>query len=161
MSTIDSSKFRHVLGHFPTGVTVVSADPGDGPVGMAVGSFTSVSLDPPLVAFLPAKTASAWPGIERAGHFCVNILSDEQAEVSGVFSSQAEDRFGQVKWDHGTTGAPIIHNCLAWIDCEIEAVYEGGDHWIVLGRVIDLEAAEEGGPLLFFRGGYGRHEPLD
>jgi len=161
MSTIDSSKFRHVLGHFPTGVTVVSADAGDGPVGMAVGSFTSVSLDPPLVAFLPAKSASAWPGIEKAGHFCVNVLSDAQADVSGVFSAKVEDRFAEVDWRTAATGAPVIDKCLAWIDCEIEAVHEGGDHWIVVGRVVELEAAETGGPLLFFRGGYGRHEPLD
>lgn len=160
MSTIDSSTFRHVLGHFPTGVTIVSADPGDGPVGMAVGSFTSVSLDPPLVAFLPAKTASAWPGIESAGHFCVNILSDAQADLSGVFSSKGEDRFAGVEWETAITGAPVISGCLAWIDCEIEAVYEGGDHWIVLGRVVELEAAPDGAPLLFFKGGYGRHEPL-
>lgn len=161
MSTIDSSKFRHVLGHFPTGVTVVSADPGDGPVGMAVGSFTSVSLDPPLVAFLPAKTASAWPGIEKAGHFCVNVLAENQADLSGVFSSKIEDRFAGVEWTTAATGAPVITGCLAWIDCEIEAVYEGGDHWIVLGRVNDMDATEDGGPLLFFRGGYGRHESLD
>lgn len=161
MSSIDPSKFRHVLGHFPTGVTVVAADPGDAPVGMAVGSFTSVSLDPPLVAFLPAKTASAWPGIEAAGHFCVNVLGEDQADVSGLFSSKVEDRFASVDWSPGATGAPVIDGCLAWIDCEIETVYEGGDHWVVLGRVVGMDASGDGGPLLFFRGGYGRHEPLD
>jgi 3-hydroxy-9,10-secoandrosta-1,3,5(10)-triene-9,17-dione monooxygenase reductase component len=161
MSTIDSSQFRHVLGHFPTGVTVVTAHPDEGPVGMAVGSFTSVSLDPPLVAFLPGKNASAWPGIEAAGHYCVNILSAEQADLSGVFSSKVEDRFANVDWTTASTGAPVIAGSLAWIDCEIEAVYEAGDHWIVLGRVVELDASEDGAPLLFFKGGYGRHEPLD
>ena len=156
---VDEAHFRQVLGHFPTGVTVVTAMNDGTPVGLAVGSFTSVSLDPPLVLFCPAKTSSSWNHIERAGAFCVNILGENQEDVSRVFAGKGEDKFQGLGWKMGAVGAPIINDVLAWIDCRIETVHDGGDHHLVVGRVKELGIGHEGRPLVFFRGGYGRFEP--
>jgi 3-hydroxy-9,10-secoandrosta-1,3,5(10)-triene-9,17-dione monooxygenase reductase component len=154
---VDTARFRQVLGHFPTGVTVVTATTGDGPVGLAVGSFFSVSLDPPLVAFCAAKTSASYPKIEAAGHFVVNVLAEDQEDISRVFASKGIDKFAGIGYRPSPGGgAPVLSGVLAWVDCEIDAVHEAGDHWIVVGRVLDLEVVHEGGPLIFYRGGYGR-----
>jgi 3-hydroxy-9,10-secoandrosta-1,3,5(10)-triene-9,17-dione monooxygenase reductase component len=154
---VDSARFRQVLGHFPTGVTVVTAASPQGPAGLAVGSFFSVSLEPPLVAFCAAKTSSSYPKIEAEGQFAVNILADDQEDVCRVFASKAEDKFAGIGYRPAPrTGAPLLADVLAWIECGIDAVHEAGDHWIVVGRVLDLDVVHEGGPLIFFRGGYGR-----
>ncbi len=152
----DTAKFRQVLGHFPTGVTVVTAMNDGTPVGMAIGSFASLSLEPGQVLFCPAKTSSSWPKIEAAGTFCANILADDQEDVSRVFASKAEDKFAEIGWRRSGNGSPIIEGVLAYIDCTISNVLDGGDHQIVVGTVQDLEVRHEGGPLVFFRGGYGR-----
>lgn len=152
----DSAKFRQVLGHFPTGVTVVTAAPEEGPVGMSVGSFCSVSLEPPLVAFFAAHTSSSWPGIKAAGSFCVNILSEDQEDMSRRFAGTEENKFEGVGWTPAGSGAPLLDGVLAWIDCDIDSVTDAGDHVCVMGRVRDLEIGQDGAPLLFFRGGYGR-----
>lgn len=152
----DSAKFRQVLGHFPTGVTVITAAPDSGPVGLAVGSFASVSLDPPLVAFFPDKGSSSWPLIEAAGTFCVNILAEDQEDVCRRFASKGDDKFAGLGWRPAGSGAPRLDGVLAWIDCDIDSVVEAGDHFCVMGRVRDLEVGHNGAPLLFFRGGYGR-----
>ncbi len=160
-AAFDSGKFRTVLGHFLSGVTVVTAiDPETKrPVGMAVGSFTSVSLDPPLVAFLPGRTASAWAAIKASGSFCVNMLAVDQESVSRVFSSKAEDRFEGLGWAPTShSSSPRLEGALAWIDCEIDAIHEAGDHLIVIGAVKGLDVSGEGGPLAYYRGGYGRFE---
>ena len=157
----DSALYRQVLGHFPTGVTVITAiGPDDNPVGLAVGSFTSVSLDPPLVAFCPDKKSSSWPKIRDAGVFCVNILADDQEQICRVFASKGDDKFKGIGWKSGATGSPVLSDVLAWIDCEIDAVHDAGDHEIVVGRVRELEVARENGPgpLVFYRGGYGHFE---
>jgi 3-hydroxy-9,10-secoandrosta-1,3,5(10)-triene-9,17-dione monooxygenase reductase component len=157
-SVVDAARYRQVLGHFPTGVTVITARSDDGPAGLCVGSFTSVSLDPPLVAFCAGDLSSSYPRIEAAGHFCVNILAEDQEEIARVFASKADDKFAGIGWRPSVaTGAPVINGVLAWIDCEIDAIHEAGDHWIVVGRVLDLEIGHEGGPLVFFRGGFGRY----
>jgi flavin reductase (DIM6/NTAB) family NADH-FMN oxidoreductase RutF len=154
---IEAAHFRQVLGHFPTGVTVITAAPDGKPVGLAVGSFFSVSLEPPLVAFCPDKTSSSWPRIEETGSFCVNILAEDQEEVCRVFASKGTDKFATIGWKPTGTGSPLINDVLAWIDCDIEAVHDAGDHMIVVGRVLELGLGRhEGGPLLFYRGGYGR-----
>lgn len=153
---IDSAKFRQVLGHFPTGVTVVTTAAEGGPAGMAIGSFTSVSLDPPLVAFLPARTSGSWPLIRAAGVFCVNVLAEDQEHLSRVFAGKGDNKFEGVGWCPGPTGSPVLDGVLAWIDCRIDAVHEAGDHDIVLGRVVELSVAREAGPLVFYRGGYGK-----
>jgi 3-hydroxy-9,10-secoandrosta-1,3,5(10)-triene-9,17-dione monooxygenase reductase component len=157
-STVDGARFRQVLGHFPTGVTVITAITDSGPVGLAVGSFFSVSLDPPLVAFCAGKSSTSYPKIAEVGHYCVNVLADEQEDICRVFASKADNKFATIGWRPSpVTGAPVINDVLAWIDCDIHAVHEAGDHYIVLGRVHELEVGHEGGPLVFFRGGYGRY----
>jgi len=160
MTPFDSAEFRRVLGHYPTGVTVVTGVENGSPVGLAIGSFGSVSLDPPLVMFCPGKSSNSWPVIEASGSFCVNVLADDQAALSSLFAGRDPDKFAGVAWSTRATGSPVIDGCLAWIDCTIETVHEGGDHWIVLGRVADLGVSRpETGPLIFFKGGYGAVAP--
>jgi flavin reductase (DIM6/NTAB) family NADH-FMN oxidoreductase RutF len=152
-AAFDSSSFRHV--HFATGVAVITAITPSGPVGMAVSSFTSVSLEPPLVAFLPDKSSTSWPKIRGAGVFCVNILSAGQEELCAQFARKGIDKFAGVPWRPAPSGAPILEGGMAWIDCELTQTFESGDHFIAIGRVVQLEAAEYGVPLVFFQGGYG------
>jgi 3-hydroxy-9,10-secoandrosta-1,3,5(10)-triene-9,17-dione monooxygenase reductase component len=156
---IDAAHFRTVLGHFPTGVTVVTAMGDDGPAGLAVGSFFSVSLHPPLVGFCPNKASSNWPAIKAAGVFCVNILAEDQEDLCRVFAAKGGDKFSGIGWHPSSTGSPRLNDVLAWIDCEIDAVHDAGDHEVCIGRVreLDVERHREG-PLVFFRGGYGRFE---
>lgn len=158
---IPSQQFREVLGQYPTGVCVVTASPPDGDsAGFVVGSFTSVSLDPPLVAFFPDKKSTSWPKIATAGHFCVNILAADQEHLCRQFASKAEDKFAGVESRSAGSGAPILSGVVAWIDCTLESVAEAGDHYSVLGRVRELQIETGTLPLLFFQGGYGRFAPL-
>ncbi|MBA2281047.1 MAG: flavin reductase family protein [Acidimicrobiia bacterium] len=158
---IDPTLYRRTLGTYPTGVVIVSADAEDGPVGLAIGSFTSVSLDPPLVGFLPGKGSTTWPKIETTGAFCVNILAADQLSVCKAFSSKDGDRYASTPWRTEVSGAPVIEGVLSWIDCSIEAVEDAGDHWWVTGRVLALaNARDDVGPLQFFRGAYGDFSPL-
>ena len=155
----DGAKFRQVLGHFATGVTVITAVDGGAPVGLAVGSFASLSLDPPLVLFCPGNQSSSWPKIRAAGSFCANILASDQEHVCRIFATKEPDKFASIGWSRTvSTGSPRIDGVLAWIDCTIEDILPGGDHEIVVGRVQDLDARDAHGPLVFFRGGYGRFE---
>lgn len=157
---IDGQLFRRVLGNYPTGVTVVTAIGEDGnPAGMAVGSFTSVSLDPPLVAFLPTKASTSFPKIRTATSFCVNVLAADQEPLSRVFATRGGDKFAGVRWSRTGSGAPRIDGVAAWIDCEFESVQEAGDHYLVIGRVRELDSDGERLPLVFFQGGYGRFSP--
>jgi flavin reductase (DIM6/NTAB) family NADH-FMN oxidoreductase RutF len=157
--SFDSAHFRTVLGHFATGVTVVTATGRDGPVGLAVGSFTSVSLEPPLVAFCPDRRSTSWPSIRHAGVFCVNILAEDQEDLCRVFAAKGGDKFAGVGWQPVGSGSPRLHDVVAWIDCDLEAVHDAGDHEICVGRVRELEVERrDDGPLVFYRGGYGRFE---
>ena len=149
-------EFRDALGHFATGITVITAMDGDQPVGLAANSFTSVSLDPPLVLFCAAKTSSTWPRIERARSFAVNILDDAQEDVCRIFATPSEDRFSQVSWHPSPSGSPLLDDVHAFLDCVLHEVHDGGDHWIVVGRVIDMGLEADAGPLLYYRGKYGR-----
>ena len=158
--SIDPKHFRDVLGCYPTGVCVVTAAAQDGSrSGMVVGSFTSISLDPPLVGFFPDKKSTSWPRIAATGHFCVNILAADQVQHSSRFASRIADKFEGI--DHRLTpnGQPLLDNVLAWIDCSIESVTEIGDHFLIVGAVRSLEKRDDGTPLLFFRGGY--HDIVD
>jgi len=150
----DPATMRTVMGHFATGVAVITATHDGEPVGLAANSFTSVSLDPPLVLFCVATSSSTWPRIEAAGRFCVNFLGEDAEQTCRVFASPG-DRFAQVAWHPGVTGAPVLDDALAYADCETEAIHAGGDHVIVVGRVVEL-GHREGKPLCFYRGGYGR-----
>lgn len=153
-SGIDSARFRAVLGNFCTGVTVVTSVDGDEPVGFACQSFAALSLDPPLVLFCPGRTSRSWPVIERAGHFCVNVLAEDQREVSTVFGTGGADKFSRVGWTPSSTGAPVLDGALTWVDCRVEAVHDAGDHHVVIGRVVDLGEVRDDKPLLFYRGRY-------
>lgn len=158
---IDSAIYRRVLGHYPTGVCVVTATLPDGRrAGMVVGSFTSVSLDPPLVGFFPDACSTSWPQIEQAGSFCVNILASDQKDLCRRFSEKGEDKFVGVSHRHSTNGSPVLDDIVAWIDCTLDKVHVAGDHFIVLGRVEELDIVRPEQPLLFFRGAYGSFAPL-
>jgi flavin reductase (DIM6/NTAB) family NADH-FMN oxidoreductase RutF len=157
MADLDATRFRHVLGHFPTGVTVVTGYHAGKAHGLTIGSFTSVSLDPPLVGFFPGKSSESWPSIEPSGAFCVNVLSTKQTELCWRFAREGDDRFDGLVWRPASSGSPVIQGVVAWIDCDIEKVVEAGDHWFVMGRVRQLEVEDEAehGPMLFFRGKLG------
>lgn len=157
--SFDAARFRQVLGHFCTGVAVIAAVSDGVPVGFTAQSFTSVSLDPPLVTFCPAATSLSWPGIRASGAFCANILEQGQEALGRVFATRGADKFAGVAWRPSpATGSPVLAEVLAWVDCRIEAEHPAGDHVIVVGRVVDLGVRAEGSPLLFYRGGYGRFE---
>ena len=149
-------EFRDVVGAFATGVCVVTSEHHGHPAGMTLNSFTSVSLDPPLVSFCAAHSSKTWPHIKAAGHFCVNLLGENQEELCRLFAVSGADKFAEIGYKKAATGAPVIDDVLGFLDCIIEAEHEAGDHVIVVGRVHDLDVAHEGHPLLFFRGGYGR-----
>jgi 3-hydroxy-9,10-secoandrosta-1,3,5(10)-triene-9,17-dione monooxygenase reductase component len=154
----DAASLRTVLGHFATGVAIITAVDGEEPVGMACNSFTSVSLEPQLVLFCAAKSSSTWPRIQAAQKWAANILAQDAEEVCRLFAQKGADRFARVAYTIGRTGAPILEDALAFVDCETIAEHDAGDHVIVVGRVLELGFAPEGKPLLFYRGGYGRFD---
>ena len=159
-AAFDSRRLRDVLGHFPTGVTIITAMDAEGrPAGFAVGSFTSVSLDPPLVAFLPARSSTTFPKVREAGSFCVNVLGSDQEDVCRLFATTGADKFAALGWGAAPSGAPVLDGASAWLDCTIDTVHEAGDHLIVVGRVHALGVVHPDPPLVFFRGGYGRFAP--
>ena len=159
VASFGEAHYRAVLGHFATGVTVVTAMDEGQPAGLSVNSFTSVSLDPPLVAFCVARGSSTWPRIRATGRFTVSILAEDQEDLSRVFATTGADKFRAVAWWEGPMGGPVLAGALAWIECTVEAEHDAGDHVMVVGRVRELDVADEGKPLIFYRGGYGRFEP--
>ncbi|WP_236551783.1 flavin reductase family protein [Aeromicrobium sp. 9AM] len=146
--------YRDVLGQYASGVTVVTTVLDGVPVGMTCQSFTSVSLDPPLVAFLPMKTSRAFAAIRMSRRFCVNFLAAEQADVSNTFASLADDKFADITWQPTSNGMPLIDGTVGWVDCTVQDVHEAGDHYLVIGRVEDLGHGDAENPLLFHRGRY-------
>jgi flavin reductase (DIM6/NTAB) family NADH-FMN oxidoreductase RutF len=154
--SIDPAYFRQVMAQIPTSVCVVAADHADGPAGLSVGSFVSVSLDPPLVGVFVASSSTSWPRVAETGSFCISVLADDHEHVSRRFAVSGGDKFAGLEWGRSPAGAPQLPGAVAWIDCELEAEYPAGDHTLVLGRVVELEAAPEATPLIFHRGGYGR-----
>jgi 3-hydroxy-9,10-secoandrosta-1,3,5(10)-triene-9,17-dione monooxygenase reductase component len=159
-AVVDPLVMRDVLGHFASGVTVVTAMGTDGPVGFTCQSFSSLSLDPPLVTFAPARTSTTWPRLREAGRFCVNVLAEEQSGLSGQFARSGTDKYAGVSWVPSPHGSPMLEGVVAWIDSELWAEYDGGDHTIVVARVLDLGADASRSPLLFHRGGYGLQSAL-
>lgn len=157
---IEAATYRQVLGQYPTGVCVItSIDKGGQPVAMVVGSFSSVSLAPPLVAFFPDKGSSSWAKLRGCETFCVNILAAGQEETCRRLASKDPDKFAGVPHRMTPGGNPLIVGVVAWIECVPDAVLDAGDHDMVMGRVLALEIADGDLPLLFFRGGYGRFAP--
>ena len=154
MTEITGDEFRRVLGHLPTGVTVITAYTPDGPTGMAANSVTSVSLDPPLVLVCPAKSSETWPAIREQRRFCVNVMAGHHEEVSRQFARKDADRFAGVPW-HERPSGPALDDAVAWIGCELRDEHDAGDHMIVVASVDEIEAASDTVPLVFFRGRYG------
>jgi 3-hydroxy-9,10-secoandrosta-1,3,5(10)-triene-9,17-dione monooxygenase reductase component len=154
----DPATFRTVLGHFATGVSVVTAMDGEEPVGMACNSFTSVSLDPALVLFCAAKSSTTWPRIQAQKKWAANILAEDGEQICRLFAEKGADRFAHIAYTSGRTGAPLLDAAIAFVDCETVAEHDAGDHLLVVGSVVELGYAPEGKPLLFYRGGYGRFE---
>jgi flavin reductase (DIM6/NTAB) family NADH-FMN oxidoreductase RutF len=161
VEALGQARFREVLGQYPTGVAVVTGLSPDGePLGMTVGSFTSVSLSPPLVAFLPAKESSSWRALRQArGGFCVNVLGAGQEDVGRQIAVRKSGKFDGIDWAPSPSGNPVIKGCVAYIDCATHAIQDAGDHYIVIGRVRALDVLASGYPLLFYRGGYGSFSP--
>lgn len=157
---VTPQRMREILGHFASGLTIITASTKGGPVGFTCQSFASLSLDPALVTFSPAKTSRTWPLIRETRKFCINVLPEEHRELSGKFARSGTDKFEGVSHTPSPLGSPILDNALAWIDCELYEEYDGGDHTIVLGRVKAMEARSDAEPLLFFKGGYLRASAL-
>jgi 3-hydroxy-9,10-secoandrosta-1,3,5(10)-triene-9,17-dione monooxygenase reductase component len=154
---VPSTVMREVLGHFVTGIVVITAVGPAGPLGFTCQSFASLSLDPPLISFAPARSSSTWPRIREAKNFCVNVLAADHRDLSAGFarSGTAVDKFAGVDWCPAPSGAPVIEGVSAWIDCTLWSEYDGGDHTIVVGHVHDLGSDPATLPLLFYRGAYG------
>ncbi|MDG2427974.1 MAG: flavin reductase family protein [Acidimicrobiales bacterium] len=162
INEIDSNLYRKVLGRYPTGVTLVTAMEADEPVAMVIGSFVSVSMDPPLVAFLPGKESYTWGRMASAGGFCVNVLSDKQTDLSNAFFRKGDDPWVDTIWHAAkVSGSPVIPSCLASIDCMVHSVVDAGDHWFVMGRVVEVSHVDEGSPLVFLGGNYGEFRKQD
>lgn len=152
---IDPAHFRTVLGTYPTGVCVVTATGADGARhALVVGSFSSISLDPPLVGFFPDKRSTSWPQIAATGRFCVNVLGAGQLELCKRFAARGADKFADLAHGHSPSGQPLLDDAIAWIDCTVERVEDIGDHYLVVGAVEALDRRDEGNPLVFFRGQY-------
>ncbi|OGO71968.1 MAG: hypothetical protein A3H36_08420 [Chloroflexi bacterium RIFCSPLOWO2_02_FULL_71_16] len=155
MSPVAAGDLRRVAGRFPTGVTVVTATAAGRPCGLTVSSFTSVSLEPPLVLVCIARTARAYACFEAAQKFAVNVLADDQEAVARLFASLSEDKFRGLAYRPSPAGHPLLEGVHAWLDCETAARYEAGTHTVYLARVTDLGAGS-GRPLLFYRSAYAR-----
>jgi flavin reductase (DIM6/NTAB) family NADH-FMN oxidoreductase RutF len=149
--------FRAVLGHYPTGVTAVTALDGE-PIGMTIGSFSSISLEPMLVGFFVDSESSTWPRIQRAGAFAVNVLADDQHELCRVFATRGADRFANTGWTPGLDGVPLLDGAVAWIECELLRIVDAGDHELAIGTVRRVQEGP-GRPIVFYRGEYSRLAP--
>ncbi len=157
-SGIDQARFREVLGHFATGVTVVTAMEEGDPVGFTCQTFTSLSLEPPMVALAPAKSSTSWPRIAKAGAFCVNILASDQEALCRDFAVSGGDKFKGVAWHPGALGCPVLEGVLAWVECRLGIIHDAGDHELVTGTVESMGTGR-GSPLLFYRSGFGTFSP--
>lgn len=156
---IDGARFREVLAHVPTGVTIITSSSAEGPTGMTANSFTSVSLNPPLVLFCPAKSSSTWPTIRSAGTFCVNVMAGHHEQLIRQFAQKAVDRFAGVAYTPCREG-PALAGAVVWLMCRIHAEYDAGDHTVVVGEVTRLDASSDTEPLVLCRGRYGRFQEV-
>ncbi|MGB2757505.1 MAG: flavin reductase family protein [Acidimicrobiia bacterium] len=155
---VDEQLFKGALGRWASGVTVITAATADGPVGMAASSFSSVSKDPPLVLFCPAKSSSTWQQMQSVKRFGVNILAHDQADVCSVFARSGIDRFAEVEWSATESGTPALAGVSVFIECSVESVHDAGDHDIVVGRMELVGIHEDARPLVYHSGQYGRFE---
>ena len=158
---LESENFRRVLSRLPTGVVIVTGGDLEHPSGLVCGSFMSVSLEPPLVAVSPAKTSTSWPRIEAGGTFCANVLAENQEHLARRFARSGGNKFEGVEWRPApATGAPLLEDVAAWIDCRIYQRVEAGDHLLVLGEVLELGVHSDAGALVFHRGAIRPLDPL-
>lgn len=148
----DPQRFRQVLGHFATGVTVITGLHAGEPVGFACQAFAALSLDPPLVLFCPARTSMTWPRLAVSGRFCANILAAGQRDLARRFGVTGPDKFEGISWSPDRSGLPVLSGVLTWASCTVETVHEAGDHFVVIARVSSLGDSTAGDPLLFYRG---------
>jgi len=149
--------FRDALGQFATGVTVITTQTGDGPLGITANSFASVSLDPPLVLWSPARSARRFGAFEAAEHFAIHVMGADQAALANAFVKDGT-AFGGLDWAPGATGTPLIAGCIARFECVRHAVHDGGDHAIIIGRVLSVSVTARA-PLLFVAGRFGVAAP--
>jgi 3-hydroxy-9,10-secoandrosta-1,3,5(10)-triene-9,17-dione monooxygenase reductase component len=154
-AAVPPARMREVLGHFASGVVVITARTAGGPIGFTCQSFASLSLDPPLVGFSPSRTSSTWPEIRKTGLFCVNVLAEGHRGLSDQFARSGTDKFAGVNWRPGPSGVPVLEGVCAWIECSLHDEFDCGDHTIAIGRVRELAADPAHAPLLFHRGRYG------
>ena len=154
MDDFDSRAYRDTMGQYCTGVVIVTGNEDGTLVGFAAQSFVSLSLDPPLIAICPAKTSTSWPRIRATGHFCINVLADDQEAVSEEFAQSG--RAADVPWNTNTTSAPILGGAIAYVECALDAEHDAGDHTVAVGRVVAFETMrQDARPLIHFRGEYG------
>ncbi len=153
-TSFDPSSYKQALGSFLTGVTVVTTlDENKSPIGFTANSFTSVSLEPPLVLVCLGKSSFLCAGFSQSKHFAINILSENQSELSMIFASPVRDRFASVAWRPEITGCPIINGVVAWLDCDLHKVVEAGDHVVLMGKVVTYGHSTKP-PLGYFRGSH-------
>jgi flavin reductase (DIM6/NTAB) family NADH-FMN oxidoreductase RutF len=154
---ISPDAMRAAMGAFCSGVVVVTAL-GDGPdaepLGFTCQSFASLSLDPPLISFSPARTSSTWPRIREVGRFAVNVLAHDHADLSNKFARSGSDKYAGVSWVRSANGSPLLEGVSAWVECTLWREYDGGDHTVVIGEVTGLDHDIERAPLLYYRGFY-------
>ncbi|USV99413.1 flavin reductase family protein [Pseudomonas pergaminensis] len=153
---IEPLSFREALGHYASGITVITSHIEGEPIGFTCQSFYSVSMNPPLVSFSVMSNSASYPKIRQAGRFAVNILSGEQVRISNQFARRGTDKWHDVDWQASPLGNPIIDGSLHWLDCDIHAEHVAGDHLIVIGEVkaLNLQEATATQPLLYFKGQY-------
>jgi 3-hydroxy-9,10-secoandrosta-1,3,5(10)-triene-9,17-dione monooxygenase reductase component len=154
--TFDEATFRQVLARFATGVVVVTGATESGPAGLTCQSFSSLSLDPPLVLLSTARTSTTWPRIAATGRFAVNVLAADQQDISTRFAVSGGDKFAGLRWRSGALGNPLVDGAIAHVECDVQALHDGGDHEIVVGRVRAIEAPglDSGSPLVYYRSRY-------
>ena len=153
---IDHDAFRSAMGRYASGITVVAGHDGVEPIGFTCQSFYSVSLTPPLVSFSVMRTSSTYPRIRETGRFSVNVLEHKQSDISNQFARRGTDKWAGVEWNLSENSTPIIGGAIMWLECDIESEYEAGDHFIVVGRVNDMQFSKSanGEPLVYFDGRY-------
>ncbi|MDI9915118.1 flavin reductase family protein [Rhodococcus sp. IEGM 1379] len=155
---LDGRTLRDVMSNFCTGVTVITAHDGESPLGFTCQSLVSVSLDPPLLSFCPAKTSTSWPKLREAVSICINVLAHDQKDMCSAFARGGTDKFSGIDWEAGTNGAPALDGALARIEATVVNEHDAGDHTIVIAQITDLNVLRHDGPLLFYRGGFGRFD---
>jgi flavin reductase (DIM6/NTAB) family NADH-FMN oxidoreductase RutF len=148
---VDGATLRRAAGAYPSGVTIITADAGGSPVGLTVSSFTSVSLDPPLLLVCVARTASSLSAFRSGSPIGINVLASDQAWLARRFASRHDDRFQGVEYRPGPHGVPLLAGVAAWLDCHVARIYDGGDHVILLTRAHSVYRSEAA-PLLYHAG---------